>query len=62
MVFVAYYLLGVSYYYAVLLRERASVTIESEPTTNCTDFDPIFPDFRDVAGGVFFRVFYRNVA
>ena len=38
------------------------LTIESEPTTNSTEFDPIFPDLRDFAGdGVFFRVFYRSV-
>jgi len=28
--------------------ERVSVTIESKPTTNSTDFDPIFPDLRDL--------------
>ena len=65
-VFVAYCLLGVSYY-AVLVsewvREWVSVTRESEPTTNSADFDPMFPDLRVYPGdGVFFRVFYRNVA
>ena len=40
-----------------------NVTIESEPTTNSADFDPIFPDLREFPGdGVFFRIFYRNVA
>ena len=28
-----------------------SVTVESEPTTNSADFDPIFPDLRDFPGG-----------
>ena len=42
-IFVAYCLLGVSYY-AVLLSEGVSVTIESERSTNSTDFDPMFPD------------------
>ena len=37
--------------------------MESEPTTNSADFDPVFPDLRDFSGDeVFFRVFYRNVA
>ena len=40
-----------------------NVTIESKPTTNSADFDPIFPDLREFPGdGVFFRVFYKNVA
>ena len=40
-----------------------SVTIESEPTTNSADFDPIFPDLRDFPRDrLFFKVFYRNVA
>ena len=56
MFFVAYSLLGVSNYVT-------SVTMESEPTTNFADFVPIFPDLRDFPGdGVFFRIFYRNVA
>ena len=39
-----------------------SVTIESEPTTNFADFDPILPDFREFTrDGVFFRI-HRNVA
>ena len=40
---VAYCLLGVSHY-AALLSEWVSVTIESEPSTKPADFDPIFPD------------------
>ena len=59
-IFVAYYLLD---YYAVLLIERGSVTLESEPSTKSADFDPMFPDLGNFPGdGVFFRVFYRNVA
>ena len=43
--------------------EWVNVTIESEATANSTDFDPIFPRLRDYSrDGVFFRVFYRNVA
>lgn len=43
--------------------EWVSVTIESEPTSNSADFDPMFPDFRDFPrDGVFVRVCYRNVA
>jgi len=59
---VAYCLLGVSYY-AVLLSEWMSVTIESEPSTNSADFDPMFPYLWNFpVDRVFFRVFYRNVA
>ena len=40
-----------------------SVTIESEPSTNSADLDLMFPDLLKFPGdGVFFRVFYRNVA
>ena len=36
---------------------------KSELTTNSADFDPMFPDLRDFSGGgVFFTVFYRDVA
>jgi len=40
--FLPYYLLGESYY-AVLLSKSVSKKIESEPSTNSTDFDPMFP-------------------
>ena len=60
-IFVAYCLLGVSYY-AVLLSEWVNVTVESEPSTNSADFDPMFPDLWNFPGdGVFFRVFYNVV-
>ena len=40
-----------------------SVTVESQPTMNSANFDPICTDLRDFPGdGVFFGVFYRDVA
>ena len=42
-----------------------SVTIDSEPKKNSrsADFDPLLPDLGDFhEDGVFFKVFYRNVA
>ena len=42
-----------------------SVTIDSEPTKNSrsADFDPLLLDLGDFhEDGVFFKVFYRNVA
>ena len=62
LIFVAYWLLGVSYY-VVLLSEWVSVTIDSEPSMNSLDLDPMFPDLWNFPGDkVFSRVFYRNVA
>ena len=58
-------------YYAALLSDWMSewvsewvgVTIESGPTTNSADFDPMFPDLRDFPrDGVFFRVILKDVA
>ena len=31
-------------HYAILLSGSVNETIDSEPTTNSADFDPIFPD------------------
>ena len=40
-----------------------SVTIESEPSTNSADFDPMFPDLGNFrVDRVFFGVFCRNIA
>ena len=40
-------------YYAVVVSERVSVTTELEPTTNSSDFDPIFPDLSSIPGTSF---------
>ena len=54
-IFIAHCLLGVSYP-AVLLSEWVSVTIESEPSTNPADFDPMFPNLWTLPGdGAFFQ-------
>ena len=39
--------------------EWASVTIESEPSKNSADLEPMFPDLRNFPGeGFFFRAIY----
>ena len=58
-IFEAYCLIGVSYY-AVLLSEwvSVSITIESEPPTNCANFDPMLPNLWNFPGaGVFSEYF-----
>ena len=55
-VYSLYCLSGVSYY-AVLLSEwvSVSITIESQPPTNCANFDPMLPNLWNFPGAGVFR-------